>query len=308
MCLLTFVHMKKLILSSFLCTFALIAYFLLFLPRYSYALTFPQPTGFVNDFANILPTEIKVSLEQKLTNLEKEKSVEFSVVTVPSLQGTTIEDFAVKLFENWKIGKKGQDNGLLFLIAPAERKVRFEVGYGLEGALPDAKTGRILDEYVIPNFKNGDYAKGISDGVDAALAVLSGDPSLSLPNPPKSPNLPMPGEWVFFLVIIAIQYLASFLARSKSFWAGGVLGAIAGIVIGVISHVLLIGLLSAIGLGILGLLLDYVLSKNYDRLKKMGHTNTFWTTLGGFGGGKSSGGFGGFGGGSSGGGGGSRGW
>lgn len=307
--------MKKLVL---LFPLILVSYFII-LPRSSYALTFPTATGYVNDFANISSPDVKAGLEQKLVNLEKEKSIEFSVVTVDSLQGTTVEDYATRLFENWKIGKKGQpaspgsaglsgDNGLLFLIALSEKKVRFEVGYGLEGILPDAKTGRILDTYVIPNFKNGDYAKGIVDGVGATLAILSADPSLTPPTTPTPPNLPNL-EIIFFLVIIVVQYLASFLARSKSFWAGGVLGAIAGIVIGLISHVLFIGLFSAIGLGILGLLLDFILSKNYDRLKRMGHSNTFWTTFGGFGGGRSGGGgFGGFGGGLSGGGGSSRGW
>ena len=297
--------MKKLIL------FLILNSSFLILSPVTRALTFPSPTGYVNDFANVLPADTKNNLEQQLINLEKEKGIEFSVVTVKSLEGTTVEDYATRLFESWKIGKKGRDNGLLFLLAPNEKKVRFEVGYGLEGTLNDAKVGRILDDYVIPNFKNGDYAKGIQDGTKAAIAQLSGESPSNLPNPPKPPNLPklpIPGEVIFFLGIIIVQYVGSFLARSKSFWAGGVLGAALGIVIGLVSHIVLAGLITTVLLGLLGLLLDFILSSNYTKLKKLGRSTGFWSSMGGFSGGRSSGGFGGFGGGSSGGGGSSRGW
>ena len=259
------------------------------------ALSYPKPTGYVNDFAAILSAEQKAALEERLIQLEKDRSVEFTVVTVKSLEGTTIEDYAVHLFETWQIGKKDKDNGLLFLIAPNERKVRFEVGYGLEPILTDAHTGRILDNYVLPEFKANRYSEGIIAGVTAVLPVLRGENvSDSAASPKKSSPLGFLNEGgfelIFFLGIIFLQYFVSFLARSKSFWAGGVLGALAGSAVGFFIQSLIIGLAAAAGLGLLGFLLDYVLSKNYDKWRKAGLPTTFWGTFGGFGGGRSGGG------------------
>src|SRR5690606_7879124 len=137
----------------------------LFLPTLIYAqLTFPAYDGYVNDFENILNND--EALEAKLTQLEKDTTAEVVVVTVPDFQGSYLEEYAVKLFEEWKIGKEDVDNGLLILVSANERKSRIEVGYGLEGTLPDALTGRIQDEYMIPSFTQGDYSGGVEKGVD----------------------------------------------------------------------------------------------------------------------------------------------
>ena len=276
-------------------------------PTSATALSFPSPSGYVNDFASIMDPAQKTALETELKNLKEKTGIEFTVVTVESLSGTTVEDYATRLFENWKIGQKDKDNGLLFLIAPNERKVRFEVGYGLEGTLNDARTGRILDDFVLPEFKQGQMAQGIVSGVEAVIKVLQGEP---LPEPSADRSSSDSPDWFYliFLPLILLQYFGAFLARSKSFWAGGVIGLIAGVILGLlVLHSLLFALGSAVALGLIGLILDYLLSKNYQNLSKSGRSTSFWGSLGGFGRG-GSGGFGGFGGGGSGGGGSSRSW
>jgi uncharacterized protein len=122
---------------------------------------FPKPKGYINDFANIIPSNYIRFLERLAWEIEKKAAIQIAVVTVKSLKGESIENFSVALFEDWGIGKKGRDEGLLILVAPKERRVRIEVGYGLEGVFPDSLCGKIIDEVIIPFFKKGDYGKGI---------------------------------------------------------------------------------------------------------------------------------------------------
>lgn len=132
-----------------------------------------KPTGFVNDYAGIIKPNAKTDLENILGNLEKASSIEIAVVTVSSLNGTPIEDYGVELFKKWGIGKKGKDNGLLILVAPKEKKIRFEVGYGLEGYMTDAMSGRIIRNTIIPWFKQGDFSTGILNGTVESINVLN---------------------------------------------------------------------------------------------------------------------------------------
>lgn len=132
-----------------------------------------KPTGFVNDFAHIISADTSAKLGQLLTAFEQATGIEAAVVTVGSLDDTPVEDFAVTLFEQWGIGKKGKDNGLLILVAPTERKMRIEVGYGLEGAINDAVAGRIIRDTMIPWFKNGDYSTGILNGTVESIDIIS---------------------------------------------------------------------------------------------------------------------------------------
>jgi uncharacterized protein len=125
---------------------------------------FPKPAGFVTDSAGIIDAQTKRDLTSFLTSFEKQTGVEVAVATVSSLDELPIDDYAVELFKKWGIGKKGKDNGVLFLIAPNERKMRIEVGYGLEGAINDALAGRIMDRVVIPFFKSGEISRGVANG------------------------------------------------------------------------------------------------------------------------------------------------
>lgn len=271
----------------------------------AHALEFPEPRGFVNDFANILSSAARQNLEQKLTQLEQDSTIEITVVTVESLGGTTIEEYAVKLFENWQIGKKDQDNGVLLLIAPNERELRVEVGYGLEPVLTDSQAGRIIRNIITPEFKKGDYDTGVVNGVAAITKIVHGE-AVDLDGEESDGD----GVWILFVIgAIFLSYLSSFLARSKRFWPGGVLGAVLGVVLGIFLASLLISVLAAVGLGIFGLIFDYFLSKNYKKRKSRGLSTSWWGSGGGFfSGGGGGGGFGGFGGGSSGGGGASGRW
>ncbi|MDR7036176.1 uncharacterized protein J2X36_000914 [Methylobacterium sp. BE186] len=137
--------------------------------------SFPPLTGRVVDAAGILKPEERAALEAKLKGYEDKTSDQVVVATVPSLQGYTVEDFGNRLFRAWALGQKAGNNGALLLVAPTERKVRIEVGYGLEGALTDALSKVIITTAIAPRFKAGDFAGGIGAGVDAMLSILSGD-------------------------------------------------------------------------------------------------------------------------------------
>ena len=263
------------------------------------AKTYPSPQGHVSDFANIISDPIKLDLEETLSTYEASSSHEIAVVTLESLDNDVIENVAVSIFEQWGIGKKDQDNGVLLLIAPNDRELKIEVGYGLEPILTDSRAGTIIREKITPEFKKDDYNAGIVNGVNAIITVLDKDPT-AFDNITPTPEFDADKlDSLIFLGIMLI-YLSSFLARSKRWWPGGVIGAVIGLIF--------ISLAGAVALGILGLLLDFLLSKNYKKLKKRGLSTSWLHSMGGFSSGKSSGGFGGFGGGRSGGGGASGSW
>ena len=141
------------------------------------AFSFPQLAGRVTDQANIISGPAKASIEAKLQNLEDKSSIQLVVATVSSLEGGDIESYANGLFRAWKLGLAKKNNGVLFLIAPNERKMRIEVGYGLEGVLTDAVSSVIIRSAVAPRFQAGDFSGGIERGVDAIIDVLSSDTS-----------------------------------------------------------------------------------------------------------------------------------
>lgn len=126
---------------------------------------FPQPQGRVNDFAGVLDEATEAALRGMIDLAEKDSKTEIAVVTVGSLEGRSVEEYAAALFQTWGIGKKGADNGVLVLVCPLERQMRIEVGYGLEGVLPDGLAGSIIRQQFTPAFKEGDYARGLIDGV-----------------------------------------------------------------------------------------------------------------------------------------------
>ncbi len=134
---------------------------------------FPVLTGRVVDSANLLPVADRTALTNKLTALEKRTGHQFVVVTVPSLGGHSINDYGWKLGNTWHIGRKGINDGMLLIVAPSERKVRIEVGYGLEKALSNDKAAAIIDQAILPDFKAGDFPRGIAAGVDGVIREIS---------------------------------------------------------------------------------------------------------------------------------------
>ncbi|NDW07243.1 TPM domain-containing protein [Jiella pacifica] len=139
------------------------------------AQTFPALTGRVVDEAGLLDPTGEAALADKLAAFEAKSSDQVVVVTVPDLQGNAIEDYGYRLGREWGIGQKGEDNGVILLVSRDDRKVRIEVGYGLEGTLTDALASTIIETDILPAFRSGDYPGGIEKGVDGILAVLSGN-------------------------------------------------------------------------------------------------------------------------------------
>ncbi|RYF88666.1 MAG: TPM domain-containing protein [Chitinophagaceae bacterium] len=129
----------------------------------------------VNDYANILTPEQRQALEQKLVALDDSTSTQISVVIVPTVGGYSISDYNVELGRAWGVGGKQNNNGVVLLIAKEDRKLDITVGYGLEGALPDATSKSIIDDVIVPNFKGEDYYRGIDEGTDAIIAAVRGE-------------------------------------------------------------------------------------------------------------------------------------
>ena len=142
---------------------------------FAQSLTFPALTGRVVDEAGLLDAAARAQLEQTLVELEAKTTDQLVVVTLKSLQGTSIEDYGYQLGRHWQIGQKDKNNGVLLIVAPNERKVRIEDGYGLEGTLTDAISSFIVQNSILPRFKAGDFAGGIRRGVEDIVQVLSGD-------------------------------------------------------------------------------------------------------------------------------------
>ena len=143
------------------------------------SLSFPALTGRVVDDAGVLDAATRESLRAKLAALEAKTTDQVVVATVTSLQGVTIEAYANALFKQWRLGQADKNNGVLLLVAPNERRVRIEVGYGLEGALPNARARDILGDVVKPHFKSGDFIGGVEAGADAILAAARAKPATS---------------------------------------------------------------------------------------------------------------------------------
>ena len=136
------------------------------------AQTLPKPSGRVTDLANVIDAGTEAEIVARLEQLERQTSSEIAIVTVPSLDGVPVDDYAVRLFKEWGIGQAKQDNGVLVLVAPNEREMRIEVGYGLEGILPDGLAGQIIREQFIPRFRDNDYNGGIRDGVARVVEIV----------------------------------------------------------------------------------------------------------------------------------------
>ncbi len=197
------------------------------------ALDVPALKGRVNDYANMLSPGTVASLEEKLAGFEKSDSTQIVVLTIPSLQGEVLEEFSIRAAEKWKIGLKKLDNGVILLVAKEDRKMRIEVGYGLEGKLTDLRAGRIIDNIIKPSFKAGDYDRGVTEGVDAIMQTVRGEYSAAdAPAAEKkdfnSSSVVTPSIFIFFFIGI--------IGKIKR-----ILGGIAGAVIIPIAAVVLFG-------------------------------------------------------------------
>lgn len=278
-----------------------------------------NPTGFVNDYAEILKVEQRQSLEEKLSQFEKDSGNEISVVTIPSLQGDTIENFATELFEQWGIGKKDKDNGVLVLIALEDRKMRIEVGYGLEGVLTDAQASRIINNTIKPAFQKNNYYQGIDEAVDKIMSVTKGEEDFANTinagdEAGEKSFADRIGEiigglifsiYFLYYAFLFVLLILTVFGRTRSWYWGGICGFIIGSMAFLAEFSLKDGLKWAIIFAVSGLLLDFLLSLFSKFWQKVWQ----WFRSKNSGSGRGSGGgFGGFGGGSSGGGGASGSW
>jgi len=207
----------------------------------------PPLTERVTDQASLLTAEQKASLEQKLQAFEARKGSQLAVLIVPTTAPETIEQYALRVAEQWKLGRKKVDDGALLLIAKTDRALRIEVGYGLEGTLNDATSKRIISEIITPRFKQGDFYGGITAGVDQIIRVIDGEP---LPEPSRIAGSGM-GDIqqyvpiIFMLALVVGGVLRSLLGRFPgALLTGGAVGVAAWLFAGALSIALIAGVLA----------------------------------------------------------------
>jgi len=167
----------------------------------AHALDVPPLRGRVNDYAGVMKPDQAQAVEAQLEQLERDTGHQVAVLTVPTLDGEDIEGFSIRVAENWKIGKKGFDDGIILVVAIKDRKLRLEVGYGVEGILPDAYAKRVTADYIVPYFRSQDYGGGIVAGVDAVQKILRKEP---LPESARKPQSRNPG--LNSLAMLAITF------------------------------------------------------------------------------------------------------
>ena len=255
------------------------------------ALDVPKLEARVTDQAGLLTPEQISALDAKLRDLETTDSTQIAILIIPSLEGESLEDYSERVATAWRLGQKGRDNGALLFIAMKERKVRIEVGYGLEATLTDALTRRIIQSAIVPNFREGSYYQGIDAAATAIIQVVRGTYQSTEP-PPQSAGRRSGGrrsfDWIIFLLVPLLWILGS-----TGKWGGGILGAGAGAylayaLLGMMAVPLLIG--GGIGMlagGVVGSLVRAASRSQGTRRGGFGGP-FFW---GGGGGGFSGGGF-----------------
>lgn len=222
----------------------------------------PPLTARVTDLTGTLSSEQKAGLEQKLAAFETSKGAQLAVLVLPTTQPETIEQFGIRLFEAWKVGRKGVDDGVILLVAKDDRRLRIEVGYGLEGALNDATAKRIISETITPLFKAGDFPAGIQAGAEAIIKVVDGEPLPEVAETTSGGQINLsaiPETVLFGFLIVAViggtilrRLLGNFLGSAVVGGLSGVAGwLIVGGLLGVIGGVLLGIFLAIFGLDIL---------------------------------------------------------
>jgi uncharacterized protein len=189
---------------------------------------FPPLTGRVNDRAGLLSERDEAELENALARFEAETTNQIVVATLASLQGLAIEDYGYQLGRHWGIGQEGKDNGALLIVAPDEREVRIEVGYGLEGDLTDARSRTIIETGILPHFRQGDFAAGVKAGVAGMIATLGGsyDPALPPVEVRESEPAPVPWPLAIVLPFILIIVLNRLYGRRRRRRRGGYPGPV----------------------------------------------------------------------------------
>jgi len=193
----------------------------LLLPLAASALEVPELRGYVNDYAGMISPSTGAQLAEKLKAFEESDSTQIVILTIPSLEGEPIEDVGIKVAESWKIGQKGKDNGILLLVSKQERKMRIEVGRGLEGRLTDLTAGRIIDLVITPRFRAGDLDGGFTAGVSALIGAMRGEFQADARRSPRPPRLWTAFVFGFFILFALAASRASRKVTRRGDHAGG---------------------------------------------------------------------------------------
>ena len=188
----------------------------------------PEFKSLVTDLTNTLTTPQIEQLNQKLTQFEQQKGSQIAILIVPTTEPEEIEQFSIRVVENWKLGRKKIDDGVLLLIAKDDRAVRIEVSYGLEGAIPDALANRITDEFMAPLFKQGDYFSGIDVGIQKLIDLIQGEP---LPEPNQAIDEQSGDEqsWMSLLIVLVLFVGSILRATFGRIVGAGIAGGLAGV-------------------------------------------------------------------------------
>jgi uncharacterized protein len=239
----------------------------------------PPLTGRVVDLTGTLTSSEIASLTKKLEDFENRKGSQIAVLMVPTTQPETIEQFSIRVADAWKVGRKNVDDGAILVVAKNDRRVRIEVGYGLEGSLTDATTHRIIDEDITPRFRNGDFYSGISAGVDRMMRVIDGE-ELPPPKPQQRQSPPLSGDDVPVLIIVVL--IVSGILRAV---LGRLVGSAAtGVLVGVLAWMIAGSLALSVTLGVIGFFLAFVVGGF-----AMPGGGGYWSRGGGWSGGSSGG-------------------
>ncbi len=194
---------------------------LCFWPFLAYGLDVPKLQGYVNDYAGMISPSVKSKIEERLRTFEQSDSTQIVILTIPSLEGENIEEFGIKVAERWKIGQQGKDNGAILIVSKQERKIRIEVGYGLEGRLTDLTAGRIIDLVIKPRFKQGDFDGGFVAGVSSLIDATRGEFTAER-RPVHQRQRGVPPFLTFFLFLAVFTLILGSVSRVL----GGVVGGI----------------------------------------------------------------------------------
>ena len=192
--------LNKKIIKIIMLIFCILAFYY----TMSYAVVEPTSNFYVNDYANVLTPETEDYIMNTNIELNNKTKAQIVVVTVSTLDGKSIEEYATELFRKFGIGDKEKNNGVLLLCSTGDRLFRIEVGYGLEGALPDGKTGRIQDEYIIPYLKNDNYDEGIKNGFNAVLEEVCKEYSVEITGAEKAQSQEPENDFIFNIITIII--------------------------------------------------------------------------------------------------------
>src|SRR5688572_12004333 len=207
----------------------------------------PALTAPVTDLTQTLTAEQRSALENRLRAYEAQKGTQVAVLIVPTTQPETIEQYSIRVADEWKIGRKEPEDGVILLVAKNDRAVRIEVGTGLEGALPDVLASRIISQVIVPRFRAGDFAGGIDEAITRVLAVIEGEP---LPEPePERPSSRAPGGIGNALpVLLMFVFVGSGILRGMLGRVGGAgaTAGIAGVLIWLLTGTLALAILAAI--------------------------------------------------------------